>query len=85
MADQWLEERITKTKALIVAYEDALTALSADGIHEYSLNTGQTVTRVTSYDIAALERTLTSLEARLQRLQLRNGDIAGTIVMAPWR
>ncbi len=65
----WRAERITKTKALIIAYEDALLALST-GAQMYQLNTGQTQMMVTKANIASLRDTLEMLEARLASLQV---------------
>lgn len=66
----WLEERIAKTKALIVAYEDALLAL-AGGAQQYSLDTGQTRQTVTKANVASLQQIMKELEERLVVLQAR--------------
>lgn len=73
----WIEERITKTKALIVAYEDALLAL-AGGAQMYSLDTGQTRQTVTKANVASMKTILTELEERLSLLQ---GRLRGTNVI----
>lgn len=83
MADAWLTARIASTEALIEAYEGAITALLTDNIQEYSINTGQTVTRVTRVDLASLQTKLDSLYALRQRLRIANGDVAGAGVGAP--
>lgn len=64
----WRAARITKTKALIVAYEEAILALST-GAQSYTLNTGQTQQTVTKGNVASLRDTLKWLEARLANLQ----------------
>lgn len=64
----WLADRITKTKELIIAYEDAILALST-GAQSYTLNTGQTQQTVTKGNIASLRDTLKWLESRLANLQ----------------
>lgn len=78
ISTDWLEERITKTKALIEAYEDAILALSS-GAQSYTLDTGQTRQTVTKAQLSQLSTTLDRLEGRLQRLiDMRCG--AGTYV-----
>lgn len=67
----FLNERITATKAQIVAYEDALTAFGASNIQSYELDTGQDRQRVTRADIASLDRTVDSLYNRLASLEAR--------------
>lgn len=64
----WRADRITKTKALILAYEDAILALST-GAQSYTLNTGQTQQTVTKGNVASLRDTLKWLEARLANMQ----------------
>lgn len=71
-ADQaWIEERIAKTKELIIAYEDALLALGTGGVQSYSLNTGQTQQMVTKANVASMKNMLAVLEARLASYQAR--------------
>lgn len=74
----WLEDRITKTKALIEAYEDAILALSS-GAQTYSLNTGQTQQSVTKAQLGSLDLTLQRLENRLAVLEARRegGGVQG--------
>lgn len=67
---EWLEERVTATKALIIAYEEALLALSG-GAQSYSLDTGQTRQTVTKSDMASLRIALNELENRLSVLDAR--------------
>ena len=77
----FLQERITKTKALIVIYEDALTALGSGGVQSYKLDTGQNITWVTKMDVADLNKTLDSLYNRCATMDARlNG---GNITMRP--
>jgi hypothetical protein len=70
MDRQWLEERVTKTKALIVAYEDAMLALAA-GAQSYTLDTGQTRQTVTKADVGSMRLMLDALESRLAWLEMR--------------
>lgn len=73
MDREFLQARITATKALIVAYEDALTALSAaNGVQQYSLDTGQSRQTVTRADIPKLNTMLDSLYNRCATLEARS-------------
>lgn len=66
------KERITATKALIVAYEDAVTALGTQGgVVSYTLDTGQSRQTVTRADISSLNRMLDGLYNRLATLEAR--------------
>jgi hypothetical protein len=65
------QDRLTKTKALIVKYEDALDALITDGVQAYTLDTGQSVQNVTKLDIGKLQRQLDVLYNRCAVLQTR--------------
>lgn len=67
---EWLEERIAATKTAIVAYEEAILALST-GAQSYSLNTGQTTQSVQKVQLPSLINTLQSLENRLATLNAR--------------
>lgn len=68
----FIKERITATKALIVAYEDAVTALGTQGgVVSYTLDTGQSRQTVTRADISSLNRMLDSLYNRLATLEAR--------------
>lgn len=72
MDRDFLKERITATKAMIVAYETALTSLGdAGGVQSYTLDTGQSRQTVTRADIPAMSKMLDSLYARLSGLELR--------------
>lgn len=68
----FLIERITVTKAMIVAYEGALLALAAgNGVQSYTLDTGQNKQTVTRADIKSLQATLDGLYNRLTTLGAR--------------
>lgn len=74
-------ERIVKTKALIVIYEDAILAVGTDGVQSYTLDTGQTRQTVTKLDISALNKILGGLYNRLVTLDARiNG---GSVQVVP--
>lgn len=68
--DVWIDQRIEKTRSLIEAYEEALTAL-ASGQMSYSLDTGQTRQTVTKQNITSMRDTLNALENRLATLLAR--------------
>lgn len=66
----WIRARIARTEELIVAYEDAIAALSS-GAQSYSLNTGQTTQFVQKSQLSQLESVLASLENRRATYQAR--------------
>jgi len=66
----WLNARITRTETLIVAYEDAIEALST-GAQTYMLDTGQTRQSVTKANLATLRGQLSALENRREVLRAR--------------
>lgn len=77
----FLQERITAAKAIVILYENAITALLTDNIQSYKIDTGQTVTWVTKSDLASLQVKLNSAENRLAALTNRlNG---GTTTVRP--
>lgn len=77
-----LQARITKTKALIVVYEDAALALGVGGVQSYILDTGQTRQNVTRMDLKALQDTIDALYNRCATLEARlNGG--GTSIARP--
>ena len=71
MDSTFLNERITQTKATIIAYETAIDAIILGGAESYTLDTGQTRQVVTKLDIADMQMTLDSLLNRLTMLQKR--------------
>jgi len=77
----WIEERITVTKTMILAYEAAILALS-NGVAQYSLDTGQSRQSVTKHQLGSLRLQLTDLENRLQTLQNQLAG-AGTVYVRP--
>lgn len=64
----WREERIVKTRELIVIYEDAIGQL-ATGAQSYTLDTGQSRQVVTRQDLGSMRLMLAELEAKLARLE----------------
>jgi len=78
----FLQARIDATKAQIIAYEDAATALASGGVQSYTLDTGQSRQTVTRLDLDNLQKTIGSLYNRLATLEARlNGS--GTITARP--
>jgi hypothetical protein len=81
MADrQFLAERVTKTKELIVLYEDKLDQIVAGTIQSYTLDTGQNRQVVTKANIATLQNYIDVLYNRLATLEARLGQCGHTYV-----
>lgn len=71
----FLQERIDATKTKIAAAEAAEDALISGGISTYSLDTGQSVQKVTRHNLTELRKYVESLYNRLATLeQRRNGS-----------
>lgn len=83
MADRqfWLDQ-IERTKAQIIAWEDAELALSAGGVQSYTLDTGQTRQTVTKADLSSIRITIDNLLNRLVTLEARLGN-GGVIIARP--
>lgn len=78
----FIQARIDATKLQIVAFEDAVLALSTGGVQEYLIDTGQTRQRVTKLDLAQMQRTIDGLYNRCATLEARlNGS--GTLIGKP--
>ncbi len=78
----YLDEQITRTKALIDAYYAAELAITAGQMQSYTLNTGQTTQSVTQSNLAVLSSAIDTLYKRLETLcQRRYGT--GTVVGRP--
>lgn len=72
MDRDYILAKIITTKALIDAYETAVTTLAGQGaIQSYTLDTGQSRQVVTRSDIPSLNRMLDSLYNRLATLEAR--------------
>lgn len=79
---EFVNARIEVTKALIVAYEDAILNLTTEGVYSYTLDTGQSRQTVTQLDLTWLQRGLDGLYNRLVTLCARlNGR--GAIIARP--
>ena len=79
----FIEARLTSTRALIIAYEDAVIALLNTGVQSYTLNTSQSVQTVTKFDLNNLNQTIDALYNRCATLEARLGGGAGTILSNP--
>lgn len=81
----FLRDRITATKARIILYEEALSALgAAGGVQSYKLDTGQNVVSVTRADIKDLESVLEGLYNTLVVLEARLTGNGVTIGKPAW-
>lgn len=76
MDREFIQARIDAAKALIVVWEDALTALgSSGGIQSYTIDTGQSRQVVTRSDIGTINKIIDSLMNRVATLEARlNGS-----------
>ena len=80
----YLQERITKTKALIEAYEDAILAISSGGVQAYQLDTGQSVQNVTKINLSTFHKALDGLYNRLATLEARRNGTGVLTVRPAW-
>lgn len=79
--DTFLTDRLAKTEAIIIAYEDAMLAFTDPTILSYDLDTIQDRQRVTRQDLDKLAKMLDSLYERRNSLQIRcNGGGAMQVV-----
>lgn len=77
----WIEARIAATKTAIVAYEEAILAISS-GAQSYSLDTGQTRQSVTKANMSEMRNALSLLEDRLQ-YYANKLERTGTVYVRP--
>jgi hypothetical protein len=76
----FIQGRIDATKAQIIAYENAATAL-AGGVQSYTLDTGQDRQTVTRLELRSIQKTIDQLYNRCVTLEARlNG---GTVIGRP--
>ena len=76
----FIQDRITATKAQIIAYEDAALALGTAGVESYTLDTGQSRQTVTKMDLTKIQETIDGLYNRCVVLEARltgNGVLIG--------
>ncbi len=79
----WID-RIESTKLQIVAYEDAILALTTGGVASYTLNTGQSIQTVTKNNLNSLRVGIDSLLNRLVTLEARVCGGGVTYVRPSW-
>lgn len=80
---EWLEQRIAAKKALVIAYEAALTAL-ASGAQTYSLDTGQTRQTVSKVNLTEVRNAIAQLESDIATLQMRLNGCGRFYVRPGW-
>lgn len=78
MNKEFYEERIEKTKEMIVAYEEAVLFLVANPTRSYTFETGQSQQEVTRFDIDKLRESITSL---LSLLEYYNDQISNSVTL----
>lgn len=79
----WLEERIAAKKALIIAFETAITTV-AGGAQSYSLDTGQTRQVVTKANLTEVRNLIGQLESDIATLQMRLYGCGRFVVRPGW-
>lgn len=79
----WIQERIARTKEMIVSHENALVAL-ASGHQSYTLDTGQTRQVVTENQVSQVRLSLAQLELRLSDYQQRLAERGVLYVYPGW-
>ena len=80
----FIQGRITATKAQIVLYEDAITALVGGGIESYTLDTGQSVQKVTKLNLDVLNKAIDGLYNRCATLEARLNGSGTTLGIPAW-
>lgn len=77
------EDRIDKTQRQIIAYEEAIDALTTQGMSSYDLDTGQTKQKVTLLNLNEMQGDLDKLYGRLETLEARTGTTRSVITVRP--
>lgn len=83
MDRDFVQQRITAAKALLLVYDAALNAISTGGAQSYTMDTGQTKQTVTKIDIGRLNDMISSLENRIATLEARLHG-GSTLVVPCW-
>ena len=78
----FLTARLVATRALIVAYETAVTTLLTGGVQSYTLNTSQSTQTVTKFDLPALNSAIDGLYNRCATIEARLG-MGNTVLGVP--
>lgn len=68
---QFWVDQITATQNKIVAYNNAIDALTIGGVQSYTLDTGQSRTTVSKFDLKDLNDAVDGLLNRLATLEAR--------------
>lgn len=84
MDNTFLQERITATKAQIVAYESAMLAFGTSNIQSYTLDTGQSRQTVTRAELSQLQNTLDGLYNQLVVMEARLTGNGTSIGVPAW-
>lgn len=79
----WLKERIAAKKALLLAFDAAMTAL-ARGAQSYSIDTGQTRQTVTKANLTEMRNMIAQLESEISTLQMRLSGCGRFIARPGW-
>lgn len=74
----FLTARIEKVKAIIIAYQDAILAISSGAVQSYTIDTGQTRQTVTKMDLDKLDKIL---QTQLNLLATLNARLNGGVVI----
>lgn len=79
MNREFIQARITATQAQIIAYEAATEALASGGVQSYTLDTGQSVQKVTKLDLEWIGDALNGAYNRCATLEARlnGGSVTG--------
>ena len=81
----WIQERIDATKAQIVALEDALLALAAEGgIQSYTFDSAQSRQVASRYSVAEINAQLDKLASRLDVYCSRLNGSGNLTVVPGW-
>ena len=78
-----LEDEYQNLKNLVFQYDEAIAAIVEKGAQSYQLDTGQSMQRVTRFNIKELQETRDIAATRLGTLALRLRKTVGTKQIAP--
>ncbi len=79
-----LKTILERTEATIILYMDAIDALVSGGVEEYTLDTGQSIQRVTKLDLEKLQVEVDRLMNRCTTLSARINGGNVSIVRPVW-
>ena len=78
-----LENEYQNLKNLVFQYDEAIAAILTGGHQSYQLDTGQSMQRVTRFNIKEVQETRNALEGRLSDLAVRLRKTKGQIQALP--